>query len=354
MIALLVACAMGQLVDAQTRQSYIDSLPRIADTELAEKLTDHRVLWYTEDEIPRAYQFQGGVHSAYYNISVFDPLGHGNANREFPWDHPGGILSSASRVTEGRYGVHGIWLPPGKPIVYFRERDAWHWLFPVDAVVFELLALHHNGRQYPWQIRVRVRERDAWGVDLLAPFGSLQELVARCQELRPGQTFDQLASSPITERTVSDTKHPRRAFPTVAMRLHELPELPTDLVAELLTSTPFESMLGAPWHPTTASPFHIVPAMNRSGIVGGDRESCMRCHEHTNLSVDVFHASRDWYGNVRGSDGIFSFHPFGRSCISPNGMNRAVSFSHALTRAGVIAPLNRARHGPETYSRILR
>jgi hypothetical protein len=52
---------------------------------------------------------------------------------------------------------------------------------------------------------------------------------------------------------------------------------------------------------------------------------------------------------VRGSDGIFSFHPFAPSSISGNGFPQTVSIREDLRRTGVVAHFNAKKHSDSVY-----
>ena len=80
-----------------------------------------------------------------------------------------------------------------------------------------------------------------------------------------------------------------------------------------------------------------MPVNYDAGFVSLDSHSCMRCHNTTNQSVRNFDARRDWYGRIRGSDGIFSFHPFALESISSNGFAAPVRMRAELISGGVIA-----------------
>ena len=88
------------------------------------------------------------------------------------------------------------------------------------------------------------------------------------------------------------------------------------------------------------------------GYVEVDRTSCMRCHETVNQPVANFQAGRDWYGRIRGSDGIFSFHPFDPGCISGNGYSQPVRMRDELVSAGVIEKYDAKKHDPLRYAQI--
>jgi hypothetical protein len=95
-----------------------------------------------------------------------------------------------------------------------------------------------------------------------------------------------------------------------------------------------------------------VPAKYDAGFMQVDRTSCMRCHESTSKPVSDFEPGRDWYGHIRGSDGIFSFQPFSNDSISDNGYGRTVSMRPEFEKAGVIAQYDPKRHPEEIYQRV--
>ncbi|MCA9108065.1 MAG: hypothetical protein KDA83_21840, partial [Planctomycetales bacterium] len=68
--------------------------------------------------------------------------------------------------------------------------------------------------------------------------------------------------------------------------------------------------------------------------------------------VSVFQPRRDWYGDIRGSDGIFSFHPFDRTAISGNGQSTRVSLRADFVEAGILAPFDATKHDEANYSEL--
>ena len=145
------------------------------------------------------------------------------------------------------------------------------------------------------------------------------------------------------------------------MGVDSLPPLGDDkLVAELLSHTTFHSASGEVWResasgaktyaPTVSEAgFSVVPAKYDGGFVEVDRQSCMRCHESVAKPVTDFNPGRDWYGHIRGSDGIFSFHPFALESVSGNGYGSGVKMRPELEKAGVIAQFDPKRHPESIY-----
>jgi hypothetical protein len=152
--------------------------------------------------------------------------------------------------------------------------------------------------------------------------------------------------------------HRRVAF-DVGAGVETLPRLGEDLAAELLDSTPFKSALGAAWRrtgettvfaPHADEPFSIVPPNYHGTFLGTDTDSCKNCHEHTLKHVDQFDAQRDWYGYIRGSDQIFTWHPIEPSAISRSGAPQQVRLRRAFVEGGVLEQYDRQRHPESRYS----
>ena len=95
-----------------------------------------------------------------------------------------------------------------------------------------------------------------------------------------------------------------------------------------------------------------MPAKYDAGFVEVDRASCMRCHKTVNQPVDKFQSGRDWYGRIRGSDGIFSFHPFDPSSLSGNGYPVPVRMRDELVSAGVIERYDAKKHDKLRYAQV--
>lgn len=356
--------------------------PELTDGRIQEVLDDPRLILYTEKEMPKAYQdWSGqlqGIHSPSYNISANGSEPFGNGNREFPWSAPAGT-HRAENVRSFRF----LWLPRDEdgntlPVVWFRDRlsdsvqKGYAWRFPVGTIFGEVLTLRSpDGKDYTFELRVRIREYGAWAVDVFRPFPKAEDLAERIKELRPDyqehETVARLVSHleepvELTSHKLVDPHPFNRTF-VQSMGVDSLPGLDDpELITELLTTTPFRSALGETWRrgtngvftcaPTTKAGFHIVPAKYDAGFVEIDQISCLRCHETVNQSVRRFEPARDWYGRIRGSDGIFSFHPFDPSSISYNGYSSGAQINRQMTTAGVLAKFDPSKHPAEIYHRV--
>jgi hypothetical protein len=371
-----------QLMSRERVATYRRLLPDVDDARVAELLADPELVLYSEYEMPKAYQFWDGafpgVHSVRYNISAGADEPFGNGNREFPWAAPAGTHRSLG-VTSFRF----FHLPRDDeghvlPVVWFRKRlsgdDAmgYAWMFPVGTVFGEVLMLKSpRGHDHPFELRIRRREKGYWQVDAFRPFPTAAALMARIKELRPDwRKRPQLlvlcrhleAPRKLQELTLRDRQPLRQVF-RQKMGVDRLPPVGDDrLVEDLLAETTFRSALGETWRddadgvetcaPTTSTAFHVVPVNYDAGFIAVDNASCMRCHETANTSVREFNNSRDWYGRIRGSDGIFSFHPFSLDSISDNGYARPVRMRGELECAGMLERYDSARHTSVFYQTL--
>jgi hypothetical protein len=264
------------------------------------------------------------------------------------------------------------------PVVWYRKRQprdtvaGYSWVFPVGTVFGEVLRQSgSDGKEYTFELRLRTREYGTWGVDVFRPFPTAKDLAQAIQQRRPewreneklAALVDHLQSPLEMQRLKLADKHASLVSFKQSMGTDALPDVGDDqLVIELLTQTTFRSSLGEVWRkstvgvrtcaPTTDAPFHIVPANYDAGFVDADSISCMRCHETVGQHVRDFQPARDWYGRVRGSDAIFSFHPFCPTCVSTNGMGRGVKLRPELVKAGLLEQYDIERHPAAVYQQL--
>ena len=373
-----------RLITTQKEALLRRCFPAVDDPEAAAILVNPELIIYTEAEMPKVYQFwdglMPGVHLVNYNISADNSEPFGNGNHEFPWGKPAGT-HRAPGVSSFRF----LLLPRDeqgrlRPIVWYpnqlpgERRSGYAWTFPVGTVFGEVLTLRGpDRRDYTFEVRIRTRIVGQWEVDVLRPFPTAADLAERVKQLRPDwQQQPQLvklcqhcqSAKPLTERVLADRQPRRRVF-RQQMGVDYLPEISDPkLIGDLLIGTKFRSALGATWRdapngaethaPTTAASFHVVPAGYDAGFVAVDSQSCARCHDSVNKLVRDFNAGRDWYGRIRGSDGIFSFHPFAIGCISCNGGSQSVSLRRELVQAGVLERYSARRHPSRVYHELER
>jgi hypothetical protein len=371
-----------RLMSAAKEQDLRRLLPAVDDEGLRRALADPSLIVYTEDEMPRTYQVWDGqlqgVHLASYNISANSSEPYGNGNYEFPWGAPAGTHRAGS-ASSFRF----IYLPRDengklRPIVWYRKHfsgdanTSYAWIFPVGAIVGEVLTLRGpDGYAYTYEMRLRFRKPDRWGVDVFRPFPTAEDLAQRIRELRPQAELQPKLAELLAHleqprelpwRHLSDQQPGRRVFAQWA-GVDTLPETGDDrLVAELLVGATFTSCLDQTWRmgsngawsyaPTTQASFHVVPANYDGGFVEVSGRSCLRCHSTCNQHVREFNFGRDWYGHIRGSDGIFSFHPFDPATVSGNGFGSGVRMRRELTLAGVLEEYDDTRHPITAYTAV--
>jgi hypothetical protein len=371
-----------RLMAAEKENRLLSRMPNIDAPMIQRILADPALILYTEAEMPKAYQDWGsglpGIHSPQYNISADGSEPYGNGNVEFPWGTPGGTHRT-NNVTAFRF----LWLPrdaAGKlrPVVWFRtflrgdNSQGYAWRYPVGTVFGEVLSLRApNGSEYVFEVRLRIREYGDWAVDVFRPFPTSEDLAERIRQLRPEwqkqPTLAKLVQHldeprELRSHTLADRRHSEVTFEQ-SMGVDRLPPVGDDeLVVQLLTQTTFKSAMGTNWRtgsngvstcaPTTDQPFHIVPANYDAGFLEVDQISCMRCHETVNQHVNRFNFGRDWYGRIRGSDGIFSFHPFARDSISYNGIANSVRLNSKLVGAGLLERYDVKRHPHRIYHQV--
>lgn len=386
------AYAQIQICSPEKISAYRASLPATADESWQEVFHDPRTMFYDDATIPAAYQHASGglinggnfvglngttgtttFHSPKYNISGDAreaAKGHGrggNANIEFPWRTPGGTDKSEGRAVTFKF----MRLPEvdGRtvPIVWWREvsrqsrvgpHSVMAWMFPRGTVFGEVLALRDSaGVVHTYEVRIRTRERDYWDVAILRPFPTAEDLQQRLAELGADEYCEKVASVPVTTRKMFDPLHPTRSGFSVDAGVAVLPSMPESLSAQLLDTTAFKTATGARFvgnaaAPTTKDEFGIVPKDYHGTFLGTDTDSCRNCHQHTLMHVDVFDRGRDWYGYVRGSDEIFTFHPIDPANIAYSGGQRQFRLRPEFVSAGMIEAYAPDRHTAEFYSRL--
>ena len=120
-VCLLTGARPIQLVSDEDHARYMKYLPRSEDSWF-KSLKPDDLIFYTEKEVPRAYQLQGSVHSSYYNISAAKPREpYGNATLEFPWGSPAG-----THLSDNSASVKFVVFPESlEPIRWWQERSPY-------------------------------------------------------------------------------------------------------------------------------------------------------------------------------------------------------------------------------------
>lgn len=376
LVAGLVLLSIGsqpshgqQVATAERLAYYRTALPRLADREWHAVVHDPRVIWYTEIEIPRAYQHGGGFHWTGYNISA-DPtdagLPHGqggNAGADWPWNLPGGTHAATGAVSQ-----KGLLLPAGKPVIVWRDRLPGHpgmgpepglrWRFPVGATLIEVLRHPVAGQLTTFEIRLRRREDTYWNTEVFRPFPRCEDLAAALQATDPTAAAWLRSQPALQVVDFTDRLHVTRTAYRGSSGVAWLPVLQPETAAHLLTSTPFRTATGSAWltqgavkcyAPTTEHRDQLVPPRYLGTIAGSDTRSCVQCHDGAQQHARHFDRPRGWYGHVPGSDQILSWHPVSPSAVSRNGAQIAPRLRQSWMDAGVIAWFDARAHAPADY-----
>jgi hypothetical protein len=326
--------------------TFAQRFPTTDSDEVNAILQSSNTVFYSRSTMPPAYQFDGGVHNVFYNISA-DPTeqrtGPGN-HFEFPWKEAAGIHPNSTSKTTG---IKALSLPVrnGKylPIVYWTQQvgryPAVRWIFPVGTEILECLFIADGNTWYPFELRRRTRLEDSWGAEVYSPIRDQNDLPGRMALLRRTETIE-------------DAKHVRKAFRTKATH-YALPPINRLDVHRVLSGT-FYDVTGNRFGLTASNAFNLVPDKYFGAFAGSDTDSCMDCHQDTMKSVDLFDRARDWYGLVRGDDAIISFHPFEKSSISSNGTRRPIVMNRLMIQKGMLAKYNPRIHSKEFYSQRRR
>lgn len=352
LVAMLLAAVPSQaqqtpfrLVTESRHRELVGLIPATDDPRLEKIVRDHRLIVYTAADLPPVSQFWdgnplAGLHHARHNISANpqrqrDGSVSGGPGQEFPWRTPFGMDQA-----EGWTTFKFLWLPPGQPILWWRERlprdaqAAYRWSFPVGTVFGEVMLVQDFEAKYSRAFELRVRRKAAdgkWQPNVYRPVTSREELEQAAPE------------------TVGKTR--RRAWtlqnphPTVFLRAEAtedvLPAMGAGRVRELLSRT-FRSVRGKEWIPGGHAPgseqqFSLVPKGYAGAAVAVDAKSCARCHQTTLKHPDDFGPpGRDWYGRVPGDDEAFSFSIFNPASVSTSGFSQPVGLHPGMVSAGIL------------------
>jgi hypothetical protein len=137
-----------------------------------------------------------------------------------------------------------------------------------------------------------------------------------------------------------------------------LPDVGDDaLVRELLTSTTFVGAYGTAWKTNgaarafgatgPAAGLSVVPNRFELGLIEVREATCTKCHDQGGTFIGSLVDQAILYGDVWGTDRIFSFHPFEPSSIDASG-NENRTVRSGLT--SLVVPYDAATHPSDRYS----
>lgn len=308
------------------------TLPKTDDLKLKSLLASD-LIFYDQASLPGLFQDTArtqsprpGEHSDYVRLvftgrniapEELDPAG--SPNQEAPWQKTAGLPSGYPTVLALSLPSSGtIDIRVGRdPEAYGRVYDLVTWEFPVGTTVMEILyQKFSDGDILPFEIRTRTKAKQGFGAD---NWTENQYRPVRNERELSQAAFIPLRRNPVAELLHLPTAHPSFLAQRTAWRVR-LPDLGGKEVAKaILKQTPFKSTLGEPWLSkdgydcavaTAEGPDSIVPPGYNGDFFQVGKKTCINCHQDTQKHAFDIQNPRQWYGYVRGSDGIFTWHPF--------------------------------------------
>lgn len=263
-------------------------------------------------------------------IDRIKPEGNRRSNtHEFPWVKTAGFEGTAEHYVHIPENEHieytdtlGRWPDHGD------SERVWEWRFPAGTVFVE--TLDTRGRIF--EVRTRTKAGDGtWRSNVYRPYADAKDLQDKLHKLGTRDARKLALAISDLPTTYLKISHPHdvKTFEFKGNR-EDLPDIPESL-AETILSWDFEA--NAEWKtdcfaPSTKSDsLSIVPKDYLGCIVRPDSKGCMQCHDSTLKHAFTLERNRDWYGRVRGSDGIFSFHIFANKAISVEGTSNPLPVS---------------------------
>lgn len=261
--------------------------------------------------------------------------GHKRSNtHEFPWVNTAGFEGGTQKY---------VLLPDGQHIEYTDTTGRFpdhgdverviEWRYPPGTVFAETLTTH--GRVF--EVRTRTKgDNGKWRSKVFRPYADAKDLQDKLHTLGTRDARKLALSIADLPRKEMKITHPHdvKTFEFKGIR-EDLPDIPESLAETILG---WDFVANAEWKtdcfaPSTRSDSLSIVAKDYAGFsVRPDSKGCMQCHDSTLSHAFTVERNRDWYGRVRGSDGIFSFHIFSNKAISPEGTGnpQPVSFNTDL------------------------
>jgi hypothetical protein len=311
------------------------TLPATDDPKLDRALRDKRTIFYKLSQtwqhwIPanrvehKNLTFGTSTYTTTPPIwGVFDTkyLADFNANPDFPWEVTVG-LNLTHRAKSLLYGtVNFMALPTDEdgiqiPVLLLVDERPVKWLYPPGTMLAEMIFVNHEGRRYIQEIRTRVKSEDnkKWFPGVYRPVRDRDEFM-RLTGLRyePGKRYMNFRNPEEDE-----------VF-AISGTVERLPNV-DEAITKALLSRPFVDVTNSNWSPAPDQDFSILPKDYSFGLMTKvDSTTCGGCHRQTQISVRslIPHEPNiiqnpTKVGNIRGCDGIFTWHPFDTRSVRPD------------------------------------
>lgn len=292
---LLLAAAMtGQFLEEPKLHRWV---PKGIDLPEIKFFEHEQVFQYLQGRhlgaVPRLFRTNERIAGS------LDRTGHANA--EFPWKHTAGLEDGMNAKV-----LRFVHLPG--PIDIWREvrpqpghsanetHPGYVWSFPEGTLFGELLLVtDEDGYDHTFEVRTRQKKNGEWFPKVFIPNMEVK-----------------------TDR--------ERAF--------EAKTLTLDLNFKLFNVgkakaqfLDYASFVPGR-HDITTDEWSVVPKGYKGTLT---KFNCVACHAQAGLLAKSLDERRHWYGNIRGSDQIFSFSPF-----EPG--ETAIMLNKAMIEKGILQP----------------
>lgn len=305
------------------------TLPETEDQELNRIFKSPRTIFY---KLPSIWQhYIPASHIEHSNLTLgtksytttqpkwgiyFAPfLSDFNANPLFPWETTIGLNSTHKENANIYRTVNFINLPDNAPILILNDYPI-KWIYPNGTTVGEVIYVLYEEKRYIQEIRTRQKMDDAtgWEPRLYRPISDRAEYMA----LTGVKSY-----TPAKRYMFFRNPQEDEVFKMEGM-VERLPPLATTKVKDLL-ARPFKEVSQSAWSPAADQDFHILPKDYCFSLLEVDSVSCANCHRQTQTSVlnlvprePLIINNPSKVGNIRGSDAVFTWHPFTNSSIRNN------------------------------------
>ncbi len=368
---------------------YKAALPKIAVPRLQRVFEDANTLWYDHEVMPPSYQdsvapdVTVGCRPNAEGPSLINIIPGGRQmfsddgkTFNYPFGHTAGTDKSTNvyvvdfvslPVVDGKLQPVAYWIVNGNRGGFGLVQ--WQWMFPKGTLFGEMIFVKDgSGNLYPAELRTRERWLSGWATNAYRPFPTASSLAEAIKAKRPQWQANAALKAAVEhlegQGSLQAKKVGSKIYPGVFEQdgvIDTIPALGDDaLVKELLTQTTFVSAYGDTWKTvggqktyaaSTSASFGVTPNNYDAGLIEVRDESCQRCHKDAQHSIEDFNDNAVLYGDVWGSDQIFSWHPFDTQlCHGAAEDNRAVR--PIFKSSGFVQKYDASVHRAEMYQKL--
>lgn len=290
---------------------------RIADKELFERLMDtNRTVFY---KLPQMWQRFNGHKDAFewgvYSVDIDREM---HANFDFPWEGTVGLNTLIRQGDTSVDTINFISLPVsnGKPLpIVVLNKVPYVWIFPAGTMAGEIIYTRHEGKWWPQELRARIKDSLSviWEPLILRPVANRQEFAAialGAADYTPAKKWFHFRNP--EENLVFEMEGFVERLPEVS------PEVTKKMLRMYFKDVTYERWSDVSIAPSSDQAFGLFPKDYSFGLIEPEPTNCAGCHRQTQVSVasliprePLVTRSGSRIGNIRGSDGIFTWHPFG-------------------------------------------